>query len=41
VVDRMGKFAEAGLTRIYLQTPQQYDVDHWEFVADQVLPQLT
>ncbi|GAA3096793.1 LLM class F420-dependent oxidoreductase [Pseudonocardia yunnanensis] len=41
VVDRIGKFAEAGLTRIYLQTPQQYDVDHWEFFADQVLPQLT
>ena len=41
VVDRMGRFAEVGITRVYLQTPQQFELDHWEFFADQVLPQLT
>lgn len=41
VVDRIGEFAEAGVTRFYLQTPRQFDLDHFEFFADKVLPQLT
>jgi F420-dependent oxidoreductase-like protein len=40
VVDRIGQFTDAGITRFYLQTPQQFDLDHWEFFADKVLPQL-
>ncbi|WP_326835008.1 LLM class F420-dependent oxidoreductase [Amycolatopsis rhabdoformis] len=40
VVDRIGQFADAGITRIYLQTPQQFDLDHWEFFADEVLQQV-
>jgi F420-dependent oxidoreductase-like protein len=41
VVDAIGGLAEAGITRLYLQTPQQFDLDHWEFFAEQVLPQLS
>jgi hypothetical protein len=26
---------------LYRQAPQQYDLDHWELFADQVLPQLS
>jgi alkanesulfonate monooxygenase SsuD/methylene tetrahydromethanopterin reductase-like flavin-dependent oxidoreductase (luciferase family) len=41
VVDRIGRFAETGITRLYLQTPQQFDLDHWEFFAGEVAPQLS
>jgi F420-dependent oxidoreductase-like protein len=40
VVDRIGQLAEAGVMRLYLQAPQQFDIDHLEYVAQHVLPQL-
>ncbi len=40
VVDRIGEYADAGATRIYLQTLDLTDVDHLELVADEVVPQL-
>ena len=40
VVDRIGRFAEHGITRIYLQTLDLNDLDHLELVATQVAPQL-
>jgi alkanesulfonate monooxygenase SsuD/methylene tetrahydromethanopterin reductase-like flavin-dependent oxidoreductase (luciferase family) len=40
VADRIGQFAAAGITRLYLQTPQQFDLDHLEYFTQQVVPQL-
>jgi F420-dependent oxidoreductase-like protein len=38
VVDRIGRFAEWGATRLYLQTIDLHDLDHLELIAAQVLP---
>jgi F420-dependent oxidoreductase-like protein len=40
VVDRIGRYAEVGATRLYLQTLDVDDVDHVELVAAEVAPQL-
>jgi len=40
VVDRLGCFAEAGATRMYLQVLDLADLDHVELVAAEVAPQL-
>ena len=40
VVDKIGRFAEAGATRIYLQTMDLQDLDHLELVASEVMPQV-
>lgn len=40
VVDRLGRFAEAGATRVYLQTFDLADLDHLALVAQEVAPQL-
>jgi hypothetical protein len=40
VVDRIGRYGEVGATRIYLQVLDLDDLDHLEFVATQVMPQL-
>jgi alkanesulfonate monooxygenase SsuD/methylene tetrahydromethanopterin reductase-like flavin-dependent oxidoreductase (luciferase family) len=40
LVDRIGRYAEAGATRIYLQTLDLADLDHLELVASAVVPQL-
>lgn len=40
VVDRIGRYAEAGATRVYLQTLDLDDLDHVELVAAEVAPQL-
>ena len=40
VVDKIGRFAEVGATRVYLQVMDLSDLDHLELVAAQVLPQL-
>ena len=40
VADRIGQFAVAGITRLYLQTPQQFELDHLEYFTQQVAPQL-
>jgi alkanesulfonate monooxygenase SsuD/methylene tetrahydromethanopterin reductase-like flavin-dependent oxidoreductase (luciferase family) len=39
-VDRIGQFADLGVTRIYLQTLDVDDLDHLELVAAEVAPQL-
>ncbi|MDP9100813.1 MAG: LLM class F420-dependent oxidoreductase [Actinomycetota bacterium] len=40
VVDKLGRFAEAGAGRIYLQTFDLGDLDHLALVAHEVAPQL-
>ena len=40
VVDRIGRFAELGAERIYLQTLDVDDLDHIELVAAEVMPQV-
>lgn len=39
-VDRLGRLAELGVRRVYLQVPDLHDLDHLELVAREVLPQL-
>jgi F420-dependent oxidoreductase-like protein len=39
-VDTLGRFAEAGATRVYLQVLDLADLDHLDLVAAQVTPQL-
>ena len=40
LVDRLGRFAEAGATRMYLQVMDLSDLDHLELIAAEVMPQL-
>jgi F420-dependent oxidoreductase-like protein len=40
VVEKIGRFAEAGATRMYLQVLDLADLDHLELVATDVAPQL-
>lgn len=40
VVDKIGRFAEVGVERVYLQVLDLSDLDHLEFVADSVAPAL-
>ncbi len=40
VVDRLGRFAEAGAQRVYLQVLDLHDLDHLDVLASDVLPQL-
>ena len=40
VVDRLGPIAEAGATRVYLQTLDLSDLDHLDLVAREVVPRL-
>ena len=40
IVDRLGRFAEAGATRMYLQLMDLSDLDHVELIAAEVMPQL-
>ncbi len=41
IVDKIGTFAEIGVTRMYLQVLDLADLDHLELVAAEVVPQLT
>ena len=41
LVDKIGRYTEAGSQRIYLQTLDLSDLDHLELVASEVLPQLS
>ena len=41
VVDKIGRYAELGTSRIYLQVLDLSDLDHLELVASQVAPQLS
>jgi len=40
VVDTLGRFAELGATRAYLQLLDLSDLDHLELIASEVLPQV-
>jgi alkanesulfonate monooxygenase SsuD/methylene tetrahydromethanopterin reductase-like flavin-dependent oxidoreductase (luciferase family) len=40
VVEKIGRYAEQGATRFYLQTLDLHDLDHLELIASQVAPQL-
>ena len=40
LVDRIGRFGEAGATRIYLQVMDLSDLAHLELIATEVMPQL-
>ncbi|NED57605.1 LLM class F420-dependent oxidoreductase [Micromonospora aurantiaca] len=40
VVDTIGRYAEAGSSRVYLQVLDLSDLDHLELVAAEVMPQL-
>lgn len=40
VVHRLGGYAAAGCTRVYLQLPSIVDLDHVELIAATVLPQV-
>jgi hypothetical protein len=40
VVEQISRYAEAGATRVYLQTLDLHDLDHIELVASAVAPQL-
>ncbi|RJL34233.1 LLM class F420-dependent oxidoreductase [Bailinhaonella thermotolerans] len=40
VVDKIGRFAELGATRLYLQVLDLSDLDHLELIASEVMPQV-
>jgi F420-dependent oxidoreductase-like protein len=40
VVDKLGKLADAGATRVYLQVLDLHDLDHLELIAAEVMPQV-
>jgi F420-dependent oxidoreductase-like protein len=40
IADHIGRFAEAGATRLYLQILDLADLDHLDVIASQVAPQL-
>ncbi len=40
LVDTIGKFGEAGATRMYLQVLDLHDLDHLELLAAEVMPQV-
>ncbi|WP_084792602.1 LLM class F420-dependent oxidoreductase [Mycobacterium sp. E136] len=40
IVDKLGPFLQAGVQRVYLQVLDMSDLDHLEFFAREVLPQL-
>ncbi|MFE9254232.1 LLM class F420-dependent oxidoreductase [Streptomyces sp. NPDC006879] len=40
VVDKIGRYSEAGSARIYLQMLDLHDLDHLELIASRVMPQL-
>jgi F420-dependent oxidoreductase-like protein len=40
VVDRIGRYAELGAERVYLQILDQRDLDHLDLVAAEVMPQV-
>lgn len=41
LVDRIGRYAELGITRVYLQTLDLSDLDHLDLVAAEVAPQVS
>lgn len=41
VVDKIGRYQEAGSSRVYLQFLDLHDLDHLQLIAEQVSPQLS
>ena len=41
VVDYIGSLSDLGVTRIYFQIMDLHDVDHLDFLAREVVPQLS
>ena len=41
VVDKIGRYAESGQTRLYLQTLDLHDLDHLRLVAAEVMPHVS
>jgi hypothetical protein len=39
-VDKIGSFADVGVTRVYLQMHDLADLEHLEFVAEEVMTKL-
>jgi alkanesulfonate monooxygenase SsuD/methylene tetrahydromethanopterin reductase-like flavin-dependent oxidoreductase (luciferase family) len=40
ILDKIGRFASIGVSRIYLQLLDLSDLDHLELIASEVAPQL-
>ena len=40
VLDKVGRYAESGQTRLYLQTLDLHDLDHLHLVAEEIKPAL-
>jgi F420-dependent oxidoreductase-like protein len=40
IVDKLGRFASVGASRIYLQVLDLHDLDHLELIAAEVMPQV-
>ena len=40
VVEKIGRYAEVGVGRVYLQVLDLHDLDHLELVAAEVAPQV-
>ena len=40
VVDKLGRFAAAGASRMYLQVLDLHDLDHLELIAAEIMPQV-
>jgi F420-dependent oxidoreductase-like protein len=40
IIDKLGRFADAGATRAYLQVLDLHDLDHLELIAAAVMPQV-
>ncbi|MBO0776949.1 MAG: LLM class F420-dependent oxidoreductase, partial [Actinobacteria bacterium] len=40
LAEKIGEFAEAGASRLYLQVLDLHDLDHLELIAAEVMPQV-
>jgi F420-dependent oxidoreductase-like protein len=40
VADKLGPFLQAGVQRVYLQVLDMSDLDHVEFIAEQIIPRI-
>ena len=41
VLDKVGRYADSGQTRLYLQTLDLHDLDHLHLVAEEIKPHLS
>jgi hypothetical protein len=40
IVDKLGRFAGVGVSRMYLQVLDLHDLDHLELIAGEVMPRV-